>query len=74
MSTKVEAAGKLIVASYSRGQDAYHVETLGEFLQTSRSMAFQNISDGFMMIGLFDDYDQANTFIKRCEKITRWRL
>lgn len=56
--------GELWVAEYSASQDAFHVETLQEALNSNFRMVVNKNNNDYLIFGIFRTYDEAN---KACD-------
>lgn len=53
---------------YSVSQEVFHVESLGDYISKNMRDIYSNNYNDYKLIGVFDDYREADKFMDRFEK------
>jgi hypothetical protein len=54
---------KVYTVEYSVVQHCYHIDTLDKTLRTNLEHVETGLNNGYLIIGLFKDYDSASDFV-----------
>lgn len=56
---------QLYTLEYSTSQDAYHIARLGEIIKVNLDMIYRGKSNDYLLIGVFNSYEEAFEFMNR---------
>jgi hypothetical protein len=65
---------KIYTLEYSIIQDCYHIDTLEQVIVNNLSLINRECSNGYMLIGVFSNYQAASDFKQFHERINPNRL
>lgn len=57
---------------YSFEQKAFHIETLGEYIQSNITVTCIKKDHQYRLIGLFNTYDEGSEFVKTIRSKYNW--